>query len=72
MVFLDRPIYRSRRDARSKKKPGATRGLDASVALHPSIHAHPFPRAVHKACWYRVGVRYDTLCKLLPELLFWV
>lgn len=30
MVFLDRPIYRFRRDERSKKRPRATLGLDAA------------------------------------------
>lgn len=40
MVFLDRPIYRFRRDERSKKKPGATLGLDAvRLDAHQNRHA---------------------------------
>lgn len=40
MVFLDRPIYRFRRDERSKKRPGATTGLDA-VSLDTHHNRHP-------------------------------
>lgn len=40
MVFLDRPIYRFRRDERSKKRPRATLGLDAArLSARHSRHA---------------------------------
>lgn len=39
MVFLDRPIYRFRRDERSKKRPGATLSLDA-VRLDTNQNRH--------------------------------
>lgn len=40
MVFLDRPVYRFRREERSKKRPRATLGLDAvRLSTHQNRHA---------------------------------
>lgn len=58
MVFLDRPIYRFRRDERSKKRPGATLSLDA-VRLDTHQNQHAPPPELCTVGYSRV--RYDKL-----------
>lgn len=62
MVFLDRPIYRSRRDGRSKKRPGATLGLDVPWLTTPQImHTHS-----RELCTRHAGIEPGQIWHTLP------
>lgn len=60
MVFLDRPMHRFRRDERSKKRPGATRGLDAvRLDTHQNLHA-PSPELCTRHAGIQQGQKLQT------------